>query len=993
MSWRFIAMIGLSALVAGCESLRTETAGEVSVGRPQVFSRERLMQERSNDLAWLDEQLARPFEQSLQGLRDVRTASALMVELSARIDVAKRRQAETESRSAELARTREEQLAAKQHDIALERLSQELAALKASPATAPASAVPAASPDLGKVNDAIAEINKKLAAIEDKLKPAASRTEASSLLANSQDRLVSPSAAERSTASLTNRDLFEDNFAFRDAVNARKREKFLDDTHDLAGFTLYEMKFDVAITPGRKTVRKAVVELTLGDGLDAKTYVDERFIARLMHRVAEDANVLIARQHGRLEAGKLSEQWKEWTLASVSSAAVKDCATAASSPGGAVSASRELLNLLSGKVRRGEAFAAQSNEVQAAQMGKCLVTRYVQNRLELALGHYFKFSLVSRLDSLGGNPGAESPLLDVEAQTNIREALVGRLNQLQALQRPWVATVDPKEYTQNISDVSSDHTIRQISLALSATDGKALSGDASARSFKEEQELLQAIKRQALATSFHNGRDKFGWTLGPRFEIRKGKAVFVHSTERYTFGASVVVPGWFDRIDLKACAYWIEEGGERSLMQTQPFGRDCDSKVTVNLPHSHRFLLHALMDSNQDLFNSPEIFLLPQARKAGGAVVMTGMPAACAVAPDKSCEQTLVIEGRELWRNPSVFVGDQKADRVDLLPSMRGVSATFRSLRVPQAVPGAGGARAQDLFIATSTGQDRLEGAVLIVEPVSKLPKPFARMSAPYVERSGTDPMEVVFTYRPGTFPENYSSLAGRMRKAGDPKWIDLPGDAALASGRVAYKVTDLSKFGLDTRSAEMETDLAFKFSPDGEWVSMMESGTGKVVYVSSRSERELTYAPAAKADFSSSADYGDKQRQMLRQALRFNLPSAPAVLMKANPGLEAALRGEGGTARISLADGDGQVALAAELGKEKDRRFLQPRLASLANRDAEIVPRNEEQRTLALSVSYRTGAGIWIELPLSSPAELKLVGRKKPAPPKTPVAEEPKKP
>lgn len=60
------------ALLASCQSFQ-ETAGEVSVSRPQVFTRERLVNERLGEVNWLREQLDKPFE---QGFRDVREAAA-----------------------------------------------------------------------------------------------------------------------------------------------------------------------------------------------------------------------------------------------------------------------------------------------------------------------------------------------------------------------------------------------------------------------------------------------------------------------------------------------------------------------------------------------------------------------------------------------------------------------------------------------------------------------------------------------------------------------------------------------------------------------------------------------------------------------------------------------------------------------------------------------------------------------------------------------------
>jgi hypothetical protein len=43
----------------------------------------------------------------------------------------------------------------------------------------------------------------------------------------------------------------------------------------------------------------------------------------------------------------------------------------------------------------------------------------------------------------------------------------------------------------------------------------------------------------------------------------------------------------------------------------------------------------------------------------------------------------LVIEGGRLWRNTVVTVGAQRADRIFVLPNMRGIVAEFRCLELP----------------------------------------------------------------------------------------------------------------------------------------------------------------------------------------------------------------------------------------------------------------------------------------------------------------------
>lgn len=975
------------ACLAACETFWPETYGEVTVGQPQVFSRERLLNERLNDIAWLDQQLARPFEQGMQGIRDFREASSLAIGLTLTVDQVKRRLAKIDAEESAGERSRVSEIADLEHKIEVTRLRKQLDALeKATEPSAPASGAAAPAADVTKLNEALIEINDKLAKIEEKLKPAAQKTNARDLFSGSQDRLISPAGAERSSASLTNRDQFEDEFAFRDAVHARMRERVLDDTHDLAGFTLYEMKFDAAITPGSNTRQKALIEIRIvPDTFKAADHVGERFIDRLRHRIEEDSNLLIARQHRRLAAGKLSSLWKDRVLGATGIDFASKCEGGPAKRGRDVAGVVKELSLARTRLNQSVAkgVPVDKDDAAAALLGRCLVTNYVMQRLELALGRYFDFELQWRDETVGAQAAVgDVPLLKVNNLVpfdRTKSALVSKLNDLQARMKPWVATVEPKEYAQNISDVASENRIRQLTLALSATS-PGVTGGADVSSFKQQQQMLQAIRRQPLATSFSRGGDSFGWVLGPKFEIDDGKVVFVHSTARYTFGASVVVPGWFSSIKLAACGHWIGSDGGRSGTLF-PFGYACNHEIEVNLPHSHRALLHALMDSHQDVFNAPEVYLLPQAQNPSGSVTLRAMPDACALTPDKSCEQTLVIEGRELWRNPSVFVGHQKANRVDLLPSMRGIVATFNALRLPVAAPGAG-TRPQDLLVATSTGEDRLEGSVFILPPGVVAPKPFARPSLSYLDAAA--PLEVAFVYPTTAFPRAYAEVSGRLRKAGTKPWITLPGEPQISLWRIAYKVDDPAALGMPAAPADLELDLAFRFTPGEDWVSMMQPGSRHVGYFKDPADREMAFAGVQDLSFAASEQFGDKQRQALREALRFTLPKDETMLLRAYPGLSDAMAQRGGSVRLALQRNEAEppIAVTMERVVVKGKAQLQPALVSLANKDAAVVPRDEAVQTFVATLSYRRGGGEWIALPLDGPVELTITGRKKPPPP-----------
>jgi hypothetical protein len=76
-----------------------------------------------------------------------------------------------------------------------------------------------------------------------------------------------PSPATQPMPTESPMDVLSDSLAYRDAINAAIKEKMLDDTHDLRGYTLYTLKFDLAVMPGKpeSSSRPLVVLMELDD--------------------------------------------------------------------------------------------------------------------------------------------------------------------------------------------------------------------------------------------------------------------------------------------------------------------------------------------------------------------------------------------------------------------------------------------------------------------------------------------------------------------------------------------------------------------------------------------------------------------------------------------------------------------------------------------------------------------------------------------------------
>ena len=138
-------------------------------------------------------------------------------------------------------------------------------------------------------------------------------------------------------------------------------------------------------------------------------------------------------------------------------------------------------------------------------------------------------------------------------------------------------------------------------------------------------------------------------------------------------------------------------------------------------------------------------------------------------------DQTLLIRGRELWRNPAVIVGSTPADTVDLLPDMRGVIAHFKSMPTtygPQA----------DLRVVTSFGVDTLEKSVRIISPEKTATnKTLAKLITPFAVHQGP-PLIFALDGMPAAFA-GFSLKIGT--KAAPGKWV------TLADNEYKYEATN----------------------------------------------------------------------------------------------------------------------------------------------------------------------------------------------------------
>lgn len=397
---------------------------------------------------------------------------------------------------------------------------------------------------------------------------------------------------------------------------------------------------------------------------------------------------------------------------------------------------------------------------------------------------------------------------------------------------PYVYSVEPKEQAQNISEVAAHETLLRMVASVQALLPNGIGLSNHSEYLNRSQTLLNAINRRPLVVGFAHSRadtadadvrpGSFGWLFGPRFLVDDGEAGFEFTPVQHSLQASVVVPFHWDAITIHRSSSWIRPDG--AVVDSRSLGR-----MSVELPASRQRLeaLTNLFASSSTLSAAPTIY-------PGPPVVLRAGAAA----------QTLLIHGRDLWRNPRVFVGNQPADSFELLPDMNGLVATFKQIAAP-AQAGTGPVEV-DLTVVTSMGVAKLNRAVTILPAKPEAAKPAPRVELlthklPEVTAAGAQVPQVVrLKVGAEAVPAGYHSLRLRVRPQGQSAWVALAAaptvEAADKSKVLTFKVTipwDTSVWG-PKASAIFEVQLQRIDTPGAEAATLPKEDAvaGRLAYL-----------------------------------------------------------------------------------------------------------------------------------------------------------------
>ncbi|BBM86571.1 hypothetical protein [Candidatus Uabimicrobium amorphum] len=319
-----------------------------------------------------------------------------------------------------------------------------------------------------------------------------------------------------------------------------------------------------------------------------------------------------------------------------------------------------------------------------------------------------------------------------------KEAFYEALKNLETTHRPYIYTVEPKEYAQNISDVSARETYSNFITSLGALiPNSGLQLQNNNQYIRRTQELLNAINRQPLVVGFINNQQEFGWILGPKFKIGynwwdRPYVDYEHTPKQYSFTASLIVPAWWKKLELQGKYSWSNGANWRnsgSLFKQDNDTTNVENIVAIDLPGDLTAITTALIAKKTFSAQRPRIHLEDDISLRINT-------------KDDNAERTFIIHGQDLWRNPQVFVGNQKAKDVTLLPNMEALLVTFDNLRMPALENPKEKTTKVDLTVITSAGYDIVKEAIKIInviapasQPTSTKPTAKLVLEKPYVNK------------------------------------------------------------------------------------------------------------------------------------------------------------------------------------------------------------------------------------------------------------------
>ncbi len=730
------------------------------VDKPEVFTRERLILRRHQDIQWLEEKLSEELKFEFQGLEDVRLLSEMMSKFNAKYDPSQGKidtaTVQNQLNELKLQSLRQELSTLQQQALITEALRKQSEGEKEEE-SGEQEATEIEDSDQDKLDQIKADLEKKIDTkfneLNEAIKNIAAQTPSTSTSSLFEPQLI------KSGARPTGIELLRDQMAYREAIHAALREKELDDTHDLLGNTVYTFKFDISVLPGSNTKSFSKVTLKLNP-YGSIPSISDRFFeiwkAQIEKNVQDEALSFQRRwEKGQLaikekielakeleyQESKLKEElrliedyFKDIEVCKTNSnneeKLTKDLEKLLEKLRSDLKLKRGVLNIPKEKGNRMERLNIypflidhlnnpKDNPIDKPEGNRAIHNDLIKRALcTLTMKKYEKrithkislFGYVREIETYFDfyEPNKFYNYYIPETREGFNKHHLKRLleESVEDQKDIFVYSVEPKEYAQNISDVAALEKMKSLILGL----GLVIPGikmDIGHTQLDKSQQMLQAIKRKPLAVGFINGKNEFGWILGPKFQIsEKGTATFTHTPVQYSFQALIAAPAWMEKIELEGDYSWLDND-----LAIKGKCKIWKPNILINLPTDTSVITDVVLQSHQQR--------VPSISKAEDMIFCRA-----------NTGTQILVRGRNLWRNPEVFIGSQKATNVSILPDMKGLIVKFDKVEMPP--QNKTGESIVDLTVITSQGASTLNDAVTI------LPEKVDTKSTPVIRYEST---------------------------------------------------------------------------------------------------------------------------------------------------------------------------------------------------------------------------------------------------------------
>lgn len=230
-------------------------------------------------------------------------------------------------------------------------------------------------------------------------------------------------------------------------------------------------------------------------------------------------------------------------------------------------------------------------------------------------------------------------------------------------------TVSPKQSVERISDAATYERSHELLSSIVASQEPA-NVKTALKLLREQNADIRAIRRNAIIVGFANHRRDpnqepqavFGWLIGPRFQVSNdGTGIqYRHVSVQNSLSALVSLPSGWPQVKINVQTSWIKEDGSEHNVKSHSYN--------ISLPLDVDRLTDAVSGDGCGGEGSKPLVFQSQ---MDNIILREGDPA------------QVLIPGRNLWRSTVVTIGTQPSDRIIVLPNMEGIIAQFDKIRAP----------------------------------------------------------------------------------------------------------------------------------------------------------------------------------------------------------------------------------------------------------------------------------------------------------------------